>query len=681
MRTISRLNLAVILISLAISIGIVLISIFSLKSGIYDIFPYFYIIPIIILAYRNPRIGVYFTIGLGWIYLMLVYLYGPFDIRSFAASVAWFYVFVTIGVVISAFSNEIARERRFREIFFNSQAGTFTFNPETQKINIANSQVSSLLGYGPEEMQDLDLSAILPDDEDRTGFLQEVSTEKKVSDAEIPFQKRDGERIWMLVSASLASDNQVICSTLDITERKRIKDALAYTEIHYRALFDSAGDAIVIHDLDGKIYEANAVATQKTGYTRSQLETMNLSDIDPFITSSSLSSLVAEVRRKGSVLRESVLCTSDNRTVPIEVSSRVIEYYRSPAIISIIRDISERKKAEGALQESERRYRQIGELIPFGVWITDGEGRLTYASQSFLDLLGLSLDECRNENWMERLSIDQRQAAMNDWQQCVLGGCFWDYEYRIRNRTGQEIYVLSRGAPMMDETGRIVSWVGLNLDISDRRQSENRLKASLKEKEVIIKEVHHRVKNNMQVISGFLQLQSLYIHDQDSLEKLEECQMRVKTMALVHEKLYQSGNLGYINTREYIESLVTDLMNSYALQTDISVSQDIDDVDINLDIAVPCGLILNELLTNALKYAFRGRDSGTISIAMHLGMDHRFSLVVSDDGVGLPEGLDIENAETLGLQLVTVLVRQIGGEMNVEGDGGTTFLIDFPERF
>ena len=185
----------------------------------------------------------------------------------------------------------------------------------------------------------------------------------------------------------------------------------------------------------------------------------------------------------------------------------------------------------------------------------------------------------------------------------------------------------------------------------------------------------------MQVISSFLQLQSNYIGDRDSVEKLEECQMRVKTMALVHEKFYQSKYLGFINTRDYIQSLISDLMHSYMLRTDISISQEIDDVNIDLDTAIPCGLILNELISNSLKYAFTGRESGTISTELHLGPDHRFTLDVRDDGVGLPPGLDIENASTLGLQLVTILVRQIGGEMQVEGTSGTWFHITFPEKF
>jgi PAS domain S-box-containing protein len=681
MREISRMNLAIFLITAVITFAIVLTTIFSLKSGIYDIFPYFYIIPVILIAYSNPRLGVYFTIILGWIYLSLVYLYGPFDIRLYATSSAWFYIFITLGVVISAFSNEIAKERKFRDIFLNSQAGIFTFGPGDQVIRIANTQVASLLGYTPEEMQKLRIADIIPDIDERERFFQTLGNEGKVSDAEITLQKKDGSRVWVLITASRTLGDQVICSTVDITERKRIKDELRFTEIHYRALFDSAGDAIIIHGIDGKIFEANMIAGEQTGYSRQELEQMHLSDLHILPAGEAAETWIQEIRRKGISIRETLMHTREGGTIPVEISSKVIEYYRSPAIITIIRDLRARKEAENALRESERRYRMIGDLIPFGVWITDADGTLTYASQSFLDLIGMTLEECRKVSWMSRLPVEQRESAQNDWKQCVETGCFWDYEYRIVDRFGTEHFILSRGAPMKDESGRIVSWAGIHFDISQRRRYENRLEASLREKEVIIKEVHHRVKNNMQVISGFLQLQTNYLKDQESIDKLEECQMRVKTMALVHEKLYQSKYLGFINTRDYIQSLVSDLMNSYLLRSDISIEQDIDDVNIDLDTAIPCGLILNELLTNALKYAFKGRESGTISVSLHLKSDHRFSLDVSDDGVGLPPGLDIAQAPTLGLQLVSVLVRQIGGDMQVEGDHGTRFHISFPEKF
>ena len=269
----------------------------------------------------------------------------------------------------------------------------------------------------------------------------------------------------------------------------------------------------------------------------------------------------------------------------------------------------------------------------------------------------------------------------HDWEEVIGSGGFWDYEYHITDRGGREHFILSRGSPIRNDTGGVVSYVGIHLDITDRRLYENRLEASLAEKEVIIKEVHHRVKNNMQVISGFLQLQSTFTDDPAAAEMLAECQRRVRSMALVHEKLYQSRELGFINVAEYIRSLVNELQESYVVQADIAFEVDVESVNINLDIAIPCGLIINELLTNALKYAFRTKPSGKISLALHLSPDHNFHLRVCDDGTGLPANFDLASTTTLGMQLVQVLVRQLGGTIAITSTQGTCFDIVFPEKF
>jgi two-component sensor histidine kinase len=282
---------------------------------------------------------------------------------------------------------------------------------------------------------------------------------------------------------------------------------------------------------------------------------------------------------------------------------------------------------------------------------------------------------------MHLLPREDYDRTIADWRQCIQTGSFWDYEYRIIDKNGKVLIVLSRGAPHTDSEGNITSWVGIHLDITERKRYEARLEASLQEKEVIIKEVHHRVKNNMQVISGFLELQSNYIDDPVAVEKLQESQRRVRTMALVHEKLYQSKSLGAINAAEYIKSLITDLMNSYSFSSSVDTSVDVDNVNFNIDMAIPCGLIINELVTNSLKHAFRDRDKGKISLSLHHREDHTFSLIVQDDGVGLPPDFAVRSTASLGMQLVGVLVRQIGGEMKAESDQGSRFTIIFPEKF
>jgi PAS domain S-box-containing protein len=663
------------------TLEIILATVFSLRSGIIEIFPYLYILPIILLARLHPRFAIYFTIILGWIYLGLVFFFMPFEIKSFASSIAWFYIFVTIGVVISSLAESSQQEAKFREMFDNSLAGIFSVDLETWKFIQLNARTASILGYTPAELQGKNFSLAWSDEKDLDLFLKRFATEKKSEPVEVAFRKKDGGMVWALLTASPAGSSRMVCSAIDITDKKEIRDNLIESELRYHMLFDSAADAIFIHDPDGKILNANQIASRRSGYSLQKLQGIRLQDLGLVPEAGLSAEQNTELQSRGHYLFESLLMTRDGTPLPVEISCKIIEYGGRAAILSTMRDITERRHAQMALVESEKRYRMIGELIPFGVWACDERGNFTYLSESFLSLLGVTLEDCKKSGWMHLLPREDYDRTLADWKQCIQTGSFWDYEYRIVDRKGRVFIVLSRGAPHMDNTGKITSWVGIHIDITDRKRYEERLETSLREKEVIIKEVHHRVKNNMQVISGFLELQSNYITDPVSIEKIAECQQRVRTMALVHEKLYQAKNLGYINAAEYVKSLVLDLTNSYMLRSDIEVKTEVENANITLDMAIPCGLIINELVTNALKYAYKDREGGTITVDLHLGLDHHFNLIVQDDGLGIPPGFSVEKSPTLGLQLVNVLVKQLGGTVLVTGEKGTRFAITFPEKF
>lgn len=211
----------------------------------------------------------------------------------------------------------------------------------------------------------------------------------------------------------------------------------------------------------------------------------------------------------------------------------------------------------------------------------------------------------------------------------------------------------------------------------NRMRSEVQIQSSLREKELLLKEIHHRVKNNMQIISSLLGLQSAHVKDPKDVELFEDSQRRVRSMALVHEKLYQSENLTGVNFREYITELANELSNSYSLTAGrVELRINADDVYINLDDAIPCSLIIYELISNAYKHAFPEGREGSISIDLHRTED-RFHLRIADDGIGFPPGFDFMKSETLGLKLVTALVQQLSGTVELYREGGTVFTITF----
>jgi two-component sensor histidine kinase len=285
------------------------------------------------------------------------------------------------------------------------------------------------------------------------------------------------------------------------------------------------------------------------------------------------------------------------------------------------------------------------------------------------------------------------------------------HEYRMEKRTGETIWVQDGATVLLDEAAQSAFLQGVMFDITERKQTEaalqklnaelelrvkertdelrianqeldaqaNRLKASLAEKELLLKEIHHRVKNNMQVISSIFSLQSQYVQDPQVLAILTESRNRISSMALIHEKLYQCNNFVKINFAEYIQSLTRNLFASYDADSSlIQLTLDIADVALSIDSAIPCGLLTNELISNCLKHAFPEGKAGKIAIALATHSDTHLTLMVRDSGIGLPSDFSLEKNTSLGLRLVKVLTRQLSGQLEMYNDGGTIARMTFP---
>jgi two-component sensor histidine kinase len=217
------------------------------------------------------------------------------------------------------------------------------------------------------------------------------------------------------------------------------------------------------------------------------------------------------------------------------------------------------------------------------------------------------------------------------------------------------------------------------VDISDRRQKEERIQAALEEKDLLLHEIHHRVKNNLHVVHNLLDLQAMRIKDAEVQEMLMDCQNRIRSMALIHQTLYESKNFARVDFGCFLGALVPTLISSYGLGSDnVHLNIEVSKVSLPINSAVPCGLLVNELVTNALKHGFPDGRGGEISVKLARLDDERMRLVVSDDGVGIPENLDIEQTGTLGLSLVTLLSQQLGGKLTIQRNQPTRFALDFP---
>ncbi|MDM8541488.1 histidine kinase dimerization/phosphoacceptor domain -containing protein [Desulfococcaceae bacterium HSG9] len=219
----------------------------------------------------------------------------------------------------------------------------------------------------------------------------------------------------------------------------------------------------------------------------------------------------------------------------------------------------------------------------------------------------------------------------------------------------------------------------LALEIEERKQAEEQVQAALREKEVLLKEIHHRVKNNMQVISSLLSLQANQIEDEHMRGLFKESQNRIRSMALIHEKLYGNSDLAQIEFEDYLYTLASNIFRSY-LKTGIQFIIEAEDIFLDIKIAIPCGLLINELISNALKYAFPEGRTGNIYITMCPTDDNDLVITVRDDGIGFPEGIDFRDTDSFGLQLVNMMAEQLSGTIELNSKEGTTFIITFPVK-
>ena len=338
--------------------------------------------------------------------------------------------------------------------------------------------------------------------------------------------------------------------------------------------------------------------------------------------------------------------------------------------------------ANRELRQSEERFRQIAENIREVFWITEPpDNKLIYISPAYEEVWSRSCNSLPevSQMWRDTVHPEDQEHVFATAEKVQAGGdC--DLEYRIVRPNGEIRWVRDRAFPVANDSGEVYRIAGIIDDVTESKQAIEQIKSSLHEKEVLLKEIHHRVKNNMQVITSLLSLQSKTISDEKALAVFEDSQNRVKSMALIHETLYQSKDLSRIDFAEYLQKLVAHVSRSYRIRPNaIKINLKVNDVSLPIDTAVPCGLIINELASNALKYAFPADTKGEVNI-MFARADDQYTLCVSDTGVGLPPDYDPEQGKSLGMKLVRMLTTQLNGEMECRNGVGTTFQITFPEE-
>jgi len=338
--------------------------------------------------------------------------------------------------------------------------------------------------------------------------------------------------------------------------------------------------------------------------------------------------------------------------------------------------------AEKALRASEERYRAIVEDQTELICRWRPRGILTFVNDAYCRYFGKRREELVGHSFLSLIPEEDHEKVTKHFETLTRDNPIQTQEHRVVARDRGVCWQQWTNRAIFDDDGHLVEYQSVGRDITERKRAEEKIEASLKEKEVLLKEIHHRVKNNLQVISGLLLLQSRDMTDTRTVEMLKEFQNRIKSMAIVHEKLYRSKDLARVDFGEYVRTVAADLLRSYEADSEaVTVEMSVEDSMLDIDTAIPCGLILNELLSNALKHAFPGSRRGRVRIDFRCEEAKTFVLTVSDNGVGLPEDVDIRTASTLGLQLVSTLTDQLRGTVELDRRGGTACTISFKPLF
>lgn len=488
-------------------------------------------------------------------------------------------------------------EDKFRTIFRHSLDVILVIDGDDGIIIDSNDAMKDVLNYDIGDIVGKHVSILYAhgDDPSAVGSLTDLRPHGAVFEAQ-RILRADGRTIPMDLTATLIpweGGTAILATFRDVSDRESALEALRESEERYRTLFDQAANAIIVEDEDGSIVDVNCATAALTGYESNEIVSMKMSDLSCPVGTGAGDDTYIPVRCNNPT--EMTVLHKDGSLIPVEVNRAQLKTGGNTFFLSIVSDITDRKKAEAALREAHQ-----------------------------------------------------------------------ELEIRVDERTEELLEANKR----------------LEQEITQRKLAEENIRRSLKEKEALLQEVHHRVKNNLQIISSLLALQTTHVGDEKTREVLTDSQSRIRSMAFIHEHLYQAQDLARIDFGAYARDLMGALLQSYShVGNRVSLNLDLEPTFLGVGTALPCGLIMNELISNCLRHAFPDARTGEIAVRLRSIGANNYELSVVDDGVGLPRGLDYRLSNSLGLRLVTNLTElQLRGRLDVTSHNGTTVRIEFQDR-
>lgn len=614
----------------------------------------------------------------------------------------------------------IESEQRFRAIAEVTDEGV-TFTTDGVIID-GNDQMARMLGLnGISDLLGKSLEDFISaSDIQRIRLSAEIShankTETRITD-------KDGKTTFLEISGSYLEyrgSRVLVLVASDVTARKKVELVLHQSALRFRHLLENSPGGVVILT-EGRFTYVNNAACELFGvadedvlygqpfsaYLPDEFQeeiTRDLNDIrdgyeidykeiklkkvDGSQVDVGIKSTLTAYENKPSIQITLNNVTARNQLVQEQIRVRFIEEINSALKAEIREHKTTQQKLELQQRETMEQKAKLESIFNstenLMMWTINKEYDITGMNKNFVNWMHTFYDEevHAGDNIMgvlqKHLDRDFYQGQLEAFANGFKGRP-QQFEFALRNNNEQTTWLQAFLNPVYMD-GKLEELSCLLYDNTERKEMDRRVRDSLKEKEVLLQEVHHRVKNNLQVISSILNLQSSYVDDPTTLEVLRESQQRIKSMSFIHETIYRTADFSKLEFTEYVRTITNNLVQSYRKGNEsVELLMDMEKVYLNLDVSIPCGLIVNELVSNALKYAFRGREKGTLTVGLK-EKNNMIELRIKDDGVGLPKDFSYEKTNSLGIQLVYALLEQIDAAMEVKVKKGTEFLIKFQRK-
>ncbi|MCC6275688.1 MAG: PAS domain S-box protein [Leptospiraceae bacterium] len=502
-------------------------------------------------------------------------------------------------------------------------------------------------------------------------------------ESEVTYECKDGKIITTDARAAILQGSNgefkgVVTSIRDITERKTAEKIIQENRERLQALFEIFPVGIIVLDKNSEIVEQNPIISKILGLTPEELRNGSkyknrkyFKEDGSVFSANELPSSIA--KREGKIVSNVEIGFEKEKGDFVWTSVCAAPLpYDDFNIVIVATDITELKRHEESLKKLSRAVEQSGSTIV----ITDIHGNIEYVNSKFTQTTGYAFNDVLGKN--PRI-LKSGEFSPEDYKilwETILSGKEWKGELHNRKKNGELYWELASISPIINDQNEITSFLAVKEDITDRKIAGQILQESIREKELLLSEIHHRVKNNLQVVSAIINMGASVIKDKDVVKFLNDTSLRVRAMGILHNKLYTSSDFAHIDMLDYIQTIVEQIAKIQNAAKNIRVIYDIRNIEMNIETAMPCGLIVNEVVTNSFKYAFLDRQAGEIGISLHFD-DESYSMRIYDDGVGIRKKVNPENSPTLGLQMIHMLTKQLHGTISTDDVGGVSYTFTF----